>query len=128
MRIYAVYQYGSCSLKSPILVSEGFSLCAFFFPMFWLIYYRCWLAMLGVGLIEAFLVWAMVETHLGLGLFWSWQICLCSLVGFCANDWRRRALRRNGWVFDSVVAANSKEAAFVRWMDFSDSPYLPKAK
>ena len=45
-----------------------------------------------------------------------------AVVGFCANDWRRAKLHRQGYRLQGVVAATDMDSARRRWFDLHPVP------
>lgn len=98
-------------------VKEGFAWGAFVFSGIWALWHRMWLALavivvgsIGLGLLEEFLeVGPALSAALGL----AWSL----LIGFEANDWRRRALERRGYAEVGVVSGASIVDAERRFFD-----------
>jgi hypothetical protein len=86
-----------------IFVKDGFSWPAFFFTVIWALYQRLWMFALvvaasgiAIGMAsELLLLDPLTDAAVGLG--WS------ALVGFEANDARRRALLRRGYDDEDVI-------------------------
>ncbi len=119
MRIYTVHvdPVSAAYDRGAVLVREGFCLPAALFTVFWTLYHRLWgwaaiLLAIGAGL-GAAAAWS--------GLHPAVQVTLeagtLALVGFSANDWRRRGLARRGYVLGGVVAASDLAAAEQRFFD-----------
>jgi hypothetical protein len=114
-RIYTVHvrraRSGATADRDLVLVKEGFSWPAFFFTLLWALWHRLWLfavliAASGVALglaVEYFQLGPVLETALGL----AWSV----LIGFEANDLRRRALAWRGFALTDVVMGRSLAAA-----------------
>ncbi len=123
-RVYTVYirAWSLAADREAVFVREGFSWGAFFFSVLWSLYHRLWLA--------AFLVFAASValsvatdvlgvdpvTDAALGL------ALALIVGWEANDWRRRALERRGYVAAGIVAAPTLTEAERRFFAKSAAP------
>ncbi len=125
MRVFTIHHDdASASGESEfVVIKEGFCWPAFVFTALWALWHRMWLAFAllvaaGVALDVAIrLSGADDVSALALGLGYS------LLIGFGANDWRRRALARSGRGLKGVVAASDVEAALHRYID--RSPDLP---
>ena len=92
----------------PLLLREGFSLWAFLFGPFWLLWHRCWLAALGVVLAEVAL--AFLPGAAGLALPLAFQL----LLGWHGRDLLRWTRERRGWRLAQVVVAADEERALAR--------------
>jgi hypothetical protein len=99
--------------KGVVFVKDGFSWPAFFIPVFWMLWYRLWLPLVGYLGIVALIVLA--------GYLFSWPDNLAGAMGLLVNlffglegnNYRRRALAKRG--FDEVadiVADNGEEASY----------------
>ncbi len=117
MRIYTVHLPPSGD--QPLLVKEGFCWPAFLFTVLWALWHRMWgtaalLFVVGTALD------ALVE---GLGLAAPAQaavgLAYLVVVGYLANDLRRRSLWRRGYLEAGVVAGPSREAAELRFLDLA---------
>lgn len=98
-RLYTVHGRGGpwAAPADIVLVKEGFCWLAFVFTVLWSLWHRLWVFSLivlatgvGIGLLSEALgldAW----TDFALGLAWA------LLVGYEANDARRRALARRGF-------------------------------
>ncbi|NBX04077.1 MAG: DUF2628 domain-containing protein [Alphaproteobacteria bacterium] len=119
MKIYTVHikTDASRSGEKPIFIREGFSFGAFFFTVFWALYHRLWLPAAGI----MFSLWLIVQ--LGTHHFISspsvgvLQLMIQVLVGYLANDWRRRALAKRGYITSDVTAADSLLRAEQRYFE-----------
>ncbi len=118
MRVYTAHRRDAGLFEPPdlVLVKEGFCWPAFLFGFLWALWHRMWLTALLLFLAEALL--AVVAAALGLATMA--QIALSAgfmlFVGFGANDWRRRSLRRRGFEEGPVLVAEGPDAAAWRLM------------
>ena len=119
MRVYTYHERpgSSALLDEPILIREGFSWAAAFFSVFWTLWHRLWLA-------AAYLLVAVLALEAALALSGADPLVrvattagLAAIIGYCANDWRRAKLRRQGFGLAGVVTARSMDAARRRWFD-----------
>lgn len=78
---------------------------------------RCWVV--AALLLSVTIALAVVMQFLGLAELQRTLVWLgyMALIGWSANDWRRATLVRNGWQFDSVIAAPDRDRALLRWLD-----------
>jgi hypothetical protein len=89
--------------EDVVLVKDGFSWPAFFFTVIWALWHRMWLFALiviasgvAIGLVSD-LLGLDPFTDAAIGLAWS------ILIGFEANDARRRTLARRDYDVEDVV-------------------------
>ncbi len=119
MRIYTIHlppRFGHPD-ADPVTVKEGFNWAAAIFTVPWALWHRMWLVAIGLGVaITAVGAGGML---LGLGPESRAAIVLgyAVLVGFHANDWRRRSLERRGFDDAGIVAAPRADAALRRFGD-----------
>ncbi len=119
MRVYTIHHDPlSADPESEfVVIKEGFCWPALVFTALWALWHRMWLAFAlllaaGVALELALAVSGADEVaSLAIGLGYS------LLVGYGANDWRRRALARRGLAWMGIVAAANAEAALHRYVD-----------
>jgi len=119
MRLYSVHvrRHGLDPDRDLVLVKEGFSWPAFFLSFLWALSRRLWLAAAVIFAAHAALGGAVVvlganpvaEAALSLGL--------AAVVGYLANDLRRRKLAKQGFAFAGVVAADDADAGLKRYLD-----------
>lgn len=118
-RIYTVHERTEAAEPSDrvVLVREGFLFWAFLFNGFWLLYQRLWIPFF----IYLALVIYVVEggAHIGLpeATIAVAQVGLQLLLGFSAQDIRRWALARKGYVIRGVVIGDSELHAEQRAYD-----------
>lgn len=119
MRVYTYHEVPGASplVEDPILIKEGFNWPAALFTVVWAVWHGLWLVALiilaaGVALEAAlYLLGADPITQMAA------SAGLAAIVGFGGNDWRRRALGKQGYRFEGLVAAESVESARRRWFD-----------
>lgn len=119
MRLYSVHlrRHGLDPDRDLVLVKEGFSWPAFLLSFLWALAHRLWLAAAVIAAAHVVLSIAVIllgadpvseiALSLGLGL----------IVGFVANDLRRRKLARQGFAFAGVVVADDADSALRRYLD-----------
>ena len=103
--------------NEAVLVKEGFCWPAALFTVLWALWHRLWLAAA-----------LMVAVGIGLGLGMDYaglspvavgavQAGYVLLIGFSANDWRRRKLARQGLTLVDVAAADGLLGAERRFFE-----------
>lgn len=98
-------------------VRDGFNFWAFFLNVFWALYNRCWvLAALSLGIILG-TEWLVGQNWLHETSVAVIQLGLLAIVGFVANDERRRALEKRGYTKEDVVAEENLTRAKLRFYD-----------
>ena len=121
MRVYTVHvrSGSSKSDRDAVLVKEGFCWPALFIGVIWALWHRMWLTAV------LFFLAAAIAEGLGeaLGLDpvrgGALSLAVALLIGWCANDLRRRSLARRGYQMTGVVAATGEDAALRRWFDLN---------
>jgi len=108
-RIYTVHvrQWSASTDREAVFVREAFSWGAFFFSVLWALRYRMWLTAIFLFAVSVALSLAsdllqvdpITESALG--------VALALIIGWEANDWRRRSLARRGYVTAAVIAAEN---------------------
>ena len=103
--------------RDLVLVKEGFSWPAFLFSVPWALFARLWLAALVVALAMAAVEWVayLIELDPATRAVLSTGVLLG--FGWMANDLRRHRLERAGFVFQGVVAAETRDDALQRFLD-----------
>ncbi len=103
--------------RDAVFVREGFSWAAFFFSVVWALYHRMWVVALGLTAAVAGL--AAIDDVLDLDPLFSETLGLglSVWIGFEANDWRRAALKRRGYLDAGLVVAPAVEIAEHRFFE-----------
>jgi hypothetical protein len=106
-RLYTVHvrAWAHSADRDAVVLREGFAWGAFVFSVAWALWHRLWFwALIVLGLSAAL---AVAGELVGLDPLTDSAIGLAFalLVGWHANDWRRQALERQGYVSAGVVAA-----------------------
>lgn len=118
-RIFTAYE--NPVLAEPtarvVLLREGFSVWAFAFNFFWLIYRRCWLPAIGYLAIVVVLVTLQKEGFLAEASLAVLQFFLNLAVGFFGHDFERWCLTRRGYRFAGVITAESDMMAQRRYYE-----------
>lgn len=121
MPVYTVHlpaetKSGLDPATEAVLVREGFSLAAFVFGPFWLIWHRRWLALaLWLAATAAF---AGLSVKFGSKpeLFVVFYLALAFLIGLEAAAMRRRRLEGRGFDFVDVAIGEKRDDAETVWL------------
>ncbi len=89
--------------ENPVFVEESFRWMAFFFTGFWALYHRLWLTGIALLCTHAILLSMVFSDNLHILTMRVIDIGLRALVGFCAADWQRAALKRQGYITADIV-------------------------
>ena len=119
MRIYTIHlpsRFGPAN-ADPVILKEGFNWAAAIFTVPWALWHRMWLT--ATLLLVASAAIGAGATLLGLGpeSRAALMVGYAALVGFHANDWRRRSLERKDFEDAGIVAAPRADAALRRFGD-----------
>ena len=106
MRIYTAHTHPR---KPPVLIPEAFSWAALFFGPLWLLRHGAWIT----GLVTLAMVVAIC-TAAPPGLRPPLAFALFVLLGMFGNDLRRWSLSRSRFQLAHIVAARSRDEAFLR--------------
>ena len=119
MKIYTVHLRPDLPkpYEAPVFVREGFHWPAFLFTFLWALYQRLWafaaLILLAYGVIfglgEAL---SLSEPSLA-----ALQFAIQLLVGFSANDWLRRRLKKRGYVLADITTGEGLLGAQQRFLE-----------
>jgi len=119
MRIYTIHlppRFGPAD-ADPVTVKEGFNWAAAIFMVLWALWHRMWLVAIGLLVVSAAIGAGAAFLGLGPESRAALTIGYAVLVGFHANDWRRRALGRKDFEDAGIVAAPRADAALRRFGD-----------
>jgi hypothetical protein len=108
-RIYTVHvrQWSASTDREAVFVREGFSWGAFFFSVLWALRYRMWLTAIFLFVVSVALSLACDLLRLDPTSESAIGLALALIIGWEANDWRRRSLARRGYVTAAVIAAEN---------------------
>ena len=124
MRVFTVHldPLSVADDDGAVLIREGFSWPAALFSVLWTLYHRLWGWSLVVFAVGAGL--SAVAPLLGFGLAGqtALQIGFAVIVGYSANDWRRRAYERRGFRLIAIVAADDLGRAEQRFFSSHHTP------
>ncbi len=103
--------------RDVVLVKEGFSWPAFVFGPLWALTRRLWLAAAAFALALAGIESLAHAGDLDPTVRAALTLGISMVFGWIGNDLRRRKLERQGFVFQGVVAGDTIDAAFGRFLD-----------
>ena len=104
-------------IDEVVAIKEGFCWPAFLFSMIWAIFYRLWIYVFYLVLINSIffiLIFQLAENHFV--IIFSLMGVLISF-GYIANDARRSNLRKKGFFEQIIVIAPTKNTAIRRYLD-----------
>ncbi|HEX9465194.1 MAG TPA: DUF2628 domain-containing protein [Alphaproteobacteria bacterium] len=120
-RIYSVHirAWSASPDREAVFIREGFSWGAFFFSLLWALRYRLWLGALVILALS--IAVSLVSDLVGLDPITSAALGLAValIIGWEANDWRRRSLARRGHMNAGLIAAESRLEAERRFFSRS---------
>ncbi len=125
MRFYTVHERPVAigEERDVVFVKEGFCWPAFVMAPLWGLHHRLWLGVIvylaASGLLAAGAEAAAFDAAARSALTGGFAL----MVGFEANDWRRRALSRRGYRLLGVSAGGNLDAAERRF--FTAQPLVP---
>jgi Protein of unknown function (DUF2628) len=117
MKLFTAHRPPHTSRDRALFVKEGFSWPAFLVPLIWLLYQRLWLAFALYLLAVAAIAAAASAVDLPGGPLAALILALNLVVGFEANDLRRRALLRRGYREEGPVLAEGLLHAETRYFE-----------
>ena len=119
MHVYTVHlqRLASEPDRNAVVIREGFSWPCFFLGPLWVLANRLWFPALGVLATYSLLLLGIGIT--GLDALTSAALVFgeATIIGFCANDWRRSALALRGWQYAGLAAAADRDTALRRFFD-----------
>ncbi len=119
MRLYTVHlrRRRPDAESDLVLIKEGFCWPAFFLVPLWALWHRLWLIAVVLFATDLALGGAALLLPVDAVSQGAVTVGLAAIVGFVANDLRRRALKRRRFTLAAVVSAASREAAERRFLD-----------
>ncbi len=115
MALYTVHLPGNRrdpqALEEAVLIREGFSWPAFIFSVFWLLWHRLWLGLL--GFVAAGIVIGLIGKFAALppGAIYGLDILLALALAFEACSLRLAQLAGKGFILAGAVSADNAEKA-----------------
>lgn len=119
MKIYTVHIKPGVpnAAEKPIFIREGFNFWAFFFTIFWTLYYRLWLHTALIIAVNVVIVVLGNNYILGSESIGLIQFTIQLLVGFHANDWYRAALSKRGYIMTDITTGDNLLRAEQRYFE-----------
>ncbi len=118
MAVYTVHRRaGDGAEEDTKLVAEGFCWPAFLFTVLWALWHRLWLAALLFLALGAALDLAFAALGASDAARAVLTLTYMVLIGYSANDLRRRGLARRGYRPLGPVTGTSREAAEQRLLE-----------
>ena len=90
---------------------------AFIFGVFWMVYHRMWWEAVFLAIIIALLGIADDQNWLDIPSLAILQFAFNLIIGLQANDWRRDALSRRGYIMSDIVVSDNELLAQQRYFD-----------
>jgi len=103
--------------EQAVFVREGFCWLAFIFGIAWTLYHRLWLVSALIAAAVIVLGEGEKQNLFTSSGFLILQFALSFFIGLNANDWRREALARRGYLTYDVVASDSDFHAKQRYFE-----------
>jgi hypothetical protein len=118
-KIFTVHINPSLSYASekPEFVREVFNIYAFIFGTLWALYNRLWIEAFMIFMVIATLAIADQRNWLDAQYIMVLNIAFSTIIGFQANDLKRGALARRGYVMSDVVVGDNELRAQQRYFD-----------
>jgi len=95
-------------LEKTIFLKEGFSISAFLFNFFWLVYHRVWPLLAVYFAFSIGLKLIQIQFNMGEEFFTIINLGFLFWLGFEANDWRGQTLRSKGYALADIVTASNE--------------------
>ncbi len=118
MRIYTLHQPSKSknAAAEAVPVKEGFSWPGFFFSVIWALWYRLWFWAIAFAVANIVLSWVLARAGGNEFVQSTTSLALALIIGWTANDLRRRKLAKQGFKERAVMVANNKETALARYL------------
>lgn len=105
------------ALEKAIFIREGFNFFAFIFGVFWALYHQMWWLAVCLAVVVASFAAAEEFKLLDTITLAILQLAFNLIIGYQANDLRRAALVRSGYVMSDVVVSDNELRAQQRYFD-----------
>jgi hypothetical protein len=128
MRIYTLHQPKDLAkdrAAEVVPVKEGFSWPAFIVSPLWALWHRLWFWAVGFVAANILLGWALAAAGGNEFVTSTASFALALIIGWTANDLRRRKLRKQGFEECAALVADNKETAVARFL--MAEPSVPSA-
>mgnify|MGYP001274707740 FL=1 len=118
MRIYTLHQPSKSknAAAEAVPVKEGFSWPGFFFSVIWALWHRLWFWAIAFAVANIVLGWVLARAGGNEFVQSTTSLALALIIGWTANDLRRRKLAKQGFKECAVMVANNKETALARYL------------
>ena len=118
MRIYTLHQPSKSknAAAEAVPVKEGFSWPGFFFSVIWALWHRLWFWAIAFAVANIVLGWVLARAGGNEFVQSTASLALALIIGWTANDLRRRKLAKQGFKECAVMVANNKETALARYL------------
>lgn len=103
--------------EKPEFVREGFNIFAFIFGTSWALYHRLWIEAVVIFMVIATLAIADQKSWLSDQYIMVLNLAFSAIIGFQANDLKRGALARRGYIMSDVVVGDNELRAQQRYFD-----------
>lgn len=114
LHTYTVHAKPNAPDDEPVLVREGFSIFAFLFAGFWLLYHRAWLAGILTLVLMGMLRAMQEQSILHAPTLEALQVLVGLFIGLEGRELQREALTRRGYAFEGIVSAETEDRALLR--------------
>lgn len=129
MKIYRIFlkKTNEGVIDDLELLREGFSVWAFVFQLFYLIYRRLWKQSL-VVLVMLSILNLLQLNFLSEYIVVPIQICICIYIGFEYTDWYSQKLVNTGYQFLGYSSGNDEKEAKIKFLDSINNNYTKDDK
>ena len=115
-------------VETAAFVKEGFHLWAFVFGILWALYHRLWtmaLIYLLCNIALGVLGEQLGMSDAGLGIM---QLGFQAIMAYLADDFRRKSLKKQGYIIADIVTAESDLRAELRFFErYVATPHFARA-
>jgi len=112
MNIYAIYINSTQKNNNFIVIEEGFSWIAALLSIFWALYHKMWLVVAIVIIANIIITTINIEE-----LTLAFKLVLMLIFGVCASDIKENYLKRNNYLLEDIIVANSKIEAELKFLE-----------
>ncbi|MGH6873504.1 MAG: DUF2628 domain-containing protein [Aestuariivirgaceae bacterium] len=115
MKIFTAHRPPQASHEDAVFIKEGFSWPAFFFSVIWLVLKRLWFPLILYLLALALIFALAARLSLPDTLVFTLVLALNLLLGLEANERRRRALSRRGFIEEGPFVGEDLQEAELKY-------------